>query len=231
MVDGITLCATHTPHEPPDAVKQVVDMVRSLSNKYVPTPSLDKVEIDLLQGLKDFYHRVRKRAAAVKLREGTVDAPARCPLGPIQVARPSDNTSDINSWHEVEEPKELDPNWYDLGFNLYDTISAFPKADSGKKQLEHFLDKLEMEFANSIKVLRKEDTRSIPEHNHVLSEHLCALAEDLNWSVEQSNKTSQWLPPSISMITLLTWRYTSLATVKRSLVQTQLRRGKWPPPY
>ncbi len=48
MVDGITLRATHNPHEPPDKVKQVVDMVRSLSNKYVPTPSLNKVEINLL---------------------------------------------------------------------------------------------------------------------------------------------------------------------------------------
>ena len=48
MVDGITLRATHNPHEPPDKVKQVVDMVRSLSNKYVPTPSLDEVEINLL---------------------------------------------------------------------------------------------------------------------------------------------------------------------------------------
>jgi hypothetical protein len=46
MVDGITLRATHNPHEPPDKVKQVVDMVRS--NKYVPTPSLDEVEINLL---------------------------------------------------------------------------------------------------------------------------------------------------------------------------------------
>jgi hypothetical protein len=198
MVDGITLCATHTPHEPPDAVKQVVDMVRSLSSKYVPTPSLDKVEIDLLQGLKDFYHRVRKRAAAVKLRKGTVHAPTRCPFGPIQVAHPSDDTSDIDSWHEAEEPKELDPDWYGLGSDLYDTISAFPEADSGKKQLEHFLDKLEMEFVNSIKALRKEDTKSIPEHNHVLLERLRALAEDPNWSVVQSDKTGQWLPIHIN---------------------------------
>jgi hypothetical protein len=48
MVDGITLCATHNPHELPDKVKQVVDMVRSSSSKYVPTPSLDEVEINLL---------------------------------------------------------------------------------------------------------------------------------------------------------------------------------------
>jgi hypothetical protein len=48
MVDGITLRVTNNPHELPDKVKQVVDMVRSLSNKYVPTPSLDEVEIDLL---------------------------------------------------------------------------------------------------------------------------------------------------------------------------------------
>jgi hypothetical protein len=198
MVEGITLRATHIPPEPPDAVKQVVDMVRSLSNKYVPMPSLDKVEIDLLQGLKDFRHRVRKRAAAVKLRKGTVDAPARCPLGPIQVARPSDDTSDIHSWHEAEEPKESDPDWYGLGSDLYDTIFAFPEADSGKKQLEHFLDKLEMEFVNSIKALRKEGTRSIPEHNHVLLERLRVLAEDPNWSVVQSNKTGQWLPIHIN---------------------------------
>jgi hypothetical protein len=198
MVDGITLHATHTPHEPPDVVKQVVDMVKSLSNKYIPMLSLDKVEIDLLQGLKDFRHRVRKRAAAAKLRKGTVDAPARHPLGPIQVSRPSDDTSDINSWHEAEEPEESDPDRYGLSSDLYDTISAFPGADSGKKQLEHFLDKLEMEFVNSIKALHKEDTRSIPEHNHVLSEHLDALAEDPNWSVVQSNKTGQWLPIHIN---------------------------------
>jgi hypothetical protein len=48
MVDSLTLRATHNPHEPPDKVKQVVDMVRSLSNKYVPTLSLDKVKINLL---------------------------------------------------------------------------------------------------------------------------------------------------------------------------------------
>jgi hypothetical protein len=55
-----------------------------------------------------------------------------------------------------------------------------------------------MEFVNSIKALRKEDTRSIPEHNHVLSERLRALAEDPNWSVVQSNKTSQRLPIHIN---------------------------------
>jgi hypothetical protein len=198
MVDGITLHATHTPHEPPDAVKQVVDMVRSLSNKYVPTPSLDKVEINLLQGLKDFRHWVRKRAAAVKLCKGMVNAPARCPVGPIQVARPSNDMSDINSWHEAKESKESNPDWYGFGSNLYDTISAFLEADSAKKQLQHFLDKLEMEIVNSIKALRKEDTRSIPECNYVLLERLRALAEDPNWSVVQSDKSGQWLPIHIN---------------------------------
>jgi hypothetical protein len=134
----------------------------------------------------------------VKLREGTVDVPARHPLGPIQVVRPSDDASNINSWHEAEETKESDPDRYGLSSDLYDTISAFSEADSVKKQLEHFLDKLDMEFVNSIKALRKEDTRSIPERNHVLSEHLCALAKDPHWSVMQSNKTGQWLPIHIN---------------------------------
>ena len=67
MVDGPTRRPTHNPHEPPDHVRQVVGTVRYLSNKYVPTPSLDEIEIDLLQGLKDFRYRARKRAAAIKL--------------------------------------------------------------------------------------------------------------------------------------------------------------------
>ena len=44
MADGITLRPTQNPHEPPDHVKLVVETVRSLSNKYVPTPSLDECE-------------------------------------------------------------------------------------------------------------------------------------------------------------------------------------------
>ena len=43
MADGITLRSTHNFHEPPDYVKLVVETVRSLSNKHVPTPSLDEV--------------------------------------------------------------------------------------------------------------------------------------------------------------------------------------------
>jgi hypothetical protein len=153
MADGITLRATPTLNKPPDKVKQVVDMVRSLSNKYVPTPLLDKVEIDLLQSLKDFRHRVRKCAATVKLRKGTIDAYTKHLLSPMRTARPSDNASDISSWHKAEQPEESDPNRYGLDSDLYDAISALLEVNSGKKQLEHFLDKLEMEFVNSIKAL------------------------------------------------------------------------------
>ncbi len=39
-------------------------MVRALSNKYIPVPLLEEVEINILQSLKDFRHRARKRAAA-----------------------------------------------------------------------------------------------------------------------------------------------------------------------
>ncbi len=59
-MDGITLHSTHNAHEPPDHIKLVVELVRDLSNKYVPTPLLNKIEIDLLQSLKDFCHRARK---------------------------------------------------------------------------------------------------------------------------------------------------------------------------
>jgi hypothetical protein len=100
-------------------------MVKSLSNKYVPTPSLDKVEIDILQSLKDFRHRVHEHTAMRKLHKGSIKAPTRhCP---------SDDASNINSWHKAEQPGESDTDWYSLGSNLYGTISAFLEVDSGKK--------------------------------------------------------------------------------------------------
>ena len=180
--------------EPPDHVKLVVETVRSLSNKYVPTPSLDEVEIDLLQGLKDFRHRVRKRAEAIKLREGTVEKPARRPLGPRRAVANLADDSDIDSWHEAEEPEIDDEDRYGLGSDLYDTISSIPEADSGAKRLEYFFDKLELEFVTSIKALREKDTRSIPERDKVLQEQLDALAKDPHWSIVQSDKTGLWLP-------------------------------------
>ena len=96
MVDGITLRAAHYPHSPPDHVMQVAVMVRSLSNKYVPVPSLDENEIDLQASLKDFCHRCRKRAAAVALREHT-DPPSSQlqppPTGDSQSPEASDTGS------------------------------------------------------------------------------------------------------------------------------------------
>jgi hypothetical protein len=55
-MDGITLHSAQNPESPPDHVMQVAGMVRFLSNKYVPTPSLDKIDTDLLLSLKDFRH-------------------------------------------------------------------------------------------------------------------------------------------------------------------------------
>jgi hypothetical protein len=48
MVNGITLHAGNNGQLPPDHVMQVDSMVRSLLNKYVPAPLLNKVEINLL---------------------------------------------------------------------------------------------------------------------------------------------------------------------------------------
>jgi hypothetical protein len=67
MVDGITLHTANHTHTPPDYVMQVATMVRALSNKYVPVPSLDKVEVNLLLSLRDFCHHARKRTAQVHL--------------------------------------------------------------------------------------------------------------------------------------------------------------------
>jgi hypothetical protein len=44
-MNGITLHNTHNAHKRTDPVKQVADMVRSLSNKYDPVPLLHKIEI------------------------------------------------------------------------------------------------------------------------------------------------------------------------------------------
>jgi hypothetical protein len=56
MVDGITLHSAHNPESPPDHIMQVAEMF-ILSNKYVPTTSLNKIETDLLLSLKEFCHQ------------------------------------------------------------------------------------------------------------------------------------------------------------------------------
>jgi hypothetical protein len=45
---GLTLHSAHILKSLPDHVTQVVEMARSLSNKYVPKPSLDKIKTDIL---------------------------------------------------------------------------------------------------------------------------------------------------------------------------------------
>ncbi len=56
MADSTTLNTANYAHTLPDYVTQVATMVRALSNKYVPVPLLDEVEIDLLISLNDFCH-------------------------------------------------------------------------------------------------------------------------------------------------------------------------------
>jgi hypothetical protein len=75
MVNDTTLHTGNNAHQTPDHVKQVASMVRALSNKYIPVPLLEEVKIDLLQSLKDFCHRARKRAAAVNLCEMRTNIP------------------------------------------------------------------------------------------------------------------------------------------------------------
>jgi hypothetical protein len=98
MVDGITLHSAHNPMSLPDHVVQVAEMVRFLSNKYVPTSSLDEIENDLLLSLKDFHHRARKRAAAVTLHKR---APSNNPQNNPMTSQLTD-VFDIDSWHEAQ---------------------------------------------------------------------------------------------------------------------------------
>ncbi len=69
MVDGTTLRVTNITDIPLNYITQVANMVRALSNKYVPILSIDEVKINLLQSLKDFCYRARKCATMIKLQE------------------------------------------------------------------------------------------------------------------------------------------------------------------
>ncbi len=84
MVNGTTFHTGNNAHQPSDHVKQVASMVRGLSNKYIPVPLLDEVEIHLRQSLKDFRHCARKQAAAVNLCEMRTNI--------LQQANPNANT-------------------------------------------------------------------------------------------------------------------------------------------
>ena len=129
---------------------QVAVIVRSFSNKYVPVPSLDEIEIDLQNSLKDFRYRCRKRATAVALRECSDPSPANSRARIHTDLQSSRRSDDTDKWHEPHQPKPVDDDRYGLGTNLYDTISAYKEDPSDHKQLEYFLNKLELEFAATI---------------------------------------------------------------------------------
>ena len=122
-MNGITLYTGHNPHEPPDHVMQVADMVRSLSNKYVPVSLLDKIGINLQNSLKDFCHCCRKRAMAVNLRECS-DPPSAWLQAPTNSQ--STEWSDINEWHDTHQLEPTDDDHYGFGTDLYDKITARP---------------------------------------------------------------------------------------------------------
>ncbi len=155
-MDGITLRSTHNAHEPPVHIKLVVELVRDLSNKYVPTPSLDEIEIDLLQSLKDFCHRARKQAAKVHLREKSSHVP---PQNTSDISPPSSDTN-TDSWQEPDcGATEDNDHFWGFDTDLYGKILSNPEVASQHKWFEGFLDKLELDLMNSITSLRK----TIPE--------------------------------------------------------------------
>jgi hypothetical protein len=49
-----------------------------------------------------------------------------------------------------------------------------------------------------IKKQRKKDMRNIPNRDRILATNLKALSEDPDWSLVQSDKTSQWIPIRIT---------------------------------
>jgi hypothetical protein len=119
----------------------LAEMVRFLSNKYVPTPSLNKIETDLLQSLKDFCHRAHKRATAVKLHK---KAPSNNPQNNPTTSQWT-VVSNIDSWHKAQlaDPDDNEEFRHGLGSNINDKISAFPEVDSGHKRFEQFMTHLE----------------------------------------------------------------------------------------
>jgi hypothetical protein len=49
-----------------------------------------------------------------------------------------------------------------------------------------------------MKKLRKKDSQEIPKRDRILATNLKALLEDPDWSLLQSDKTSQWIPIKIN---------------------------------
>jgi hypothetical protein len=106
MVNGTTLHTGNNAHQLPEQVKQVTSMVRALSNKYVPVPLLEEVEINLLQSLKDFRHHARKRVAAINLRKMRTNIPQ--PEGqPTQRTTTSDSSTASNMIYGKNLPRNL----------------------------------------------------------------------------------------------------------------------------
>ena len=74
--DGTTVDATINQRElAPSCVETVVDIVKVRSDKYVPPPSIDELEIENSLFLKDSRLRTRRRAEVIELRERNAQNP------------------------------------------------------------------------------------------------------------------------------------------------------------
>ena len=194
--------STITTLNPPLSVCKVQGITEGTSDKYVPTPTLPNIEIDISNTLRDFRRRVRDKTVKIDLlekKEKEQNPPAVNANLNIDVSPSEDAPSDEDQFREIqeEEPKIQDPS---LKTGLFEKNHCFQEESSSHKRTEAFLNDVSAHLQTHLKNLSHEgkDRRKIPEFDIELHKCLKDMAKEKEWVLVPTDKTNSWLPCHIS---------------------------------
>jgi len=187
-VDGTTDSnATINHAEPPASVRAVQAITKVTSDKYVPAPSLDELEIENAQMLRDFRRRVRLRASAVGLIEKEDKR-----KHPKTRNRSDDDSGD---YFEEREDVSTDTREPSLRTGLYDKVSPFADEKSDHKRTEKFLSEVGDTLTRRLlKLHSHRDLREVSDFDLKLAEQLNFMRKEKDWVLVPTDKTNSWVP-------------------------------------
>ena len=160
--------------------EEVRRLAREISFKYVPNPSMDGVESDVLIGLKRFRHAVRNRARFVDSKKSTTDA--------------EDDDDSTNN------PTKDDG----LGTNLRPTGGCGPDDNlPAAREVEAFLYDIEKDLLGRVSDMKKKDTREVNNTTKRINNIFSKLRQRKDIVVAMTDKTN-------SVRVLLTTKYIEL---------------------
>ena len=191
---GVGSTTAQRQPRPPPGVLQAQELTTATSDKYVPSPKPADVLANQIETLVDFRGRLRRRAAAIKLRHREQEDDQPNPANP-GVPRRADDGNDRDFWIEAgaDAPSAKPPEGLNTG--LYCQLKGSPDIPSDHPGVENFLAEFETILGSQIRerVLYK-DKRRTSDFDKSLYEAVGALAKEEEWMLVPTDKTNGWKP-------------------------------------